>query len=98
VNTFFQNNIQLSLQDKNLVLYERFRFLSGLFSLVSGDSSITSWVECTFVEFSSTFEGTITIKSMDIIILIEPKSKNGSLNPPILYNHAPTAGPVIHFC
>ena len=61
-----------------------------------GESLIQSCVDCTLLKLSSISEGTVTNKSMDDIILVEPKIKNGRLKPPTLYNHAPTAGPAIY--
>ena len=94
---FFQNTIEVALQHKNLVAHERSNFSCGLFSFVSGDFSEKYSVDCTLLELFSIFEGTVRIKTMVDAILKEPKIKNGSLNPPTLYNQAPTAGPAIHF-
>ena len=49
------------------------------------------------VSILSNCDGTVAIRSMEDTVLIDPKIKNGSWNPPILYNHAPRAGPTKDF-
>ena len=39
--------------------------------------------------------GMVNINSNDNTVLIEPTIRNGSMNPPSSYSHAPTAGPYI---
>ena len=50
---------------------------------------------CEFAELLDTCGGIVTIRRTDNVVLMEPTTKNGSMNPPASYSHAPTAGPVI---
>ena len=89
---FLQNNMQI----RNLVLHERSKFSRGIICFVSGNCSRSSWLDCIWLALSSSLEGTVAIKNTANIMLIEPKIRNGGLNPPTLYNHAPIGGPANH--